>query len=82
MDLFLRASEDRPVIPYSAILYDMYGGAWVYTNPGPHLFVRARVELDYVVDELAVLSHGPPEGTMVVMTGAAELFGTEFGVGK
>jgi len=80
--LFLRGSDDRMVIPYSAILYDMYGGAWVYANTAPHVYVRTRVELDYVTDELAVLSHGPPAGTKVVSVGAAELFGTEFGVGK
>ena len=80
--LFMKESEARPVLPYSSILYDMYGGAWVYTNPSPHRFVRARVEIDYVLDELAVLTHGPPVGTMGVSEGAAELFGTEFGAGK
>lgn len=80
--LFLNESEERLVIPYSAVLYDMYGGAWVYTTTASHVYVRARIELDYVSGELAVLSHGPPAGTRVVHTGAAELFGTEFGVGK
>lgn len=37
----------------------------------------------FVIDgDLAVLSHVPPAGTQIVTVGAAELFGTEFGVGK
>ena len=44
-------------------------------------FVRRRVELARVVEDLAVLRRGPPAGTSVVTVGAAELFGTEFGVG-
>jgi hypothetical protein len=35
-----------------------------------------------MVGESAVLDQGPPTGTRVVTAGAAELFGTEFGVGK
>jgi len=34
------------------------------------------------VGTMAVLDHGPAPGTRVVTAGAAELFGTEFGVGK
>ena len=35
-----------------------------------------------LVNGVAVLDQGPPAGTRVVTAGAAELFGTEFGVGK
>ena len=35
-----------------------------------------------LVDGLALLDVGPAPGTRVVTAGAAELFGTEFGVGK
>ncbi len=80
--LMLRAEQERPVIPYSAVLYDMYGGAWVYARTAEHVYTRMKVALEYTQGGLAVLSHGPPAGTRVVITGAAELFGTEFGVGK
>lgn len=80
--LALRATERSLVVPYSSILYDMYGGAWVYQTSEPHVYVRRRVELLHVLGELAILSRGPAIGANVVSAGAAELFGTEFGVGK
>jgi len=80
--LTLRDTEESLVAPYSAILYDMYGGAWVYENSAPQIFIRRRVELHHVMGDLAILSRGPPAGTKVVTAGAAELFGTEFGGGK
>ncbi|MDQ2941435.1 MAG: HlyD family efflux transporter periplasmic adaptor subunit [Chloroflexota bacterium] len=72
----------RPVIPYEAVLYDLTGGSWIYTNPQPLVFVRARVEIDYVEADQAVLASGPAIGTAIVTTGAAELHGAEFGVGE
>lgn len=79
--LIQRTSERSLIIPYSSILYDMYGSAWVYENTGPQVYVRQRVNLQYVLDDLAILSRGPSAGARVVSAGAAELFGTEFGVG-
>jgi hypothetical protein len=71
----------RRVVPYSAVLYDARGDTWVYTNPEPLAYVRERVTVDYIQSGQAVLADGPPEGTPVVAVGAAELYGTEFGVG-
>ncbi|MGQ0703007.1 MAG: efflux RND transporter periplasmic adaptor subunit [Gemmatimonadales bacterium] len=70
------------VVPLGAILYDASGGAWVYVAEGNHTYVRKRVILGGFVGEWAVLASGPPPGTPVVTTGAAELFGVEFGPGK
>lgn len=70
------------IIPFSAVVYDINGGTWVYTNPSPNVFVRQRVELQLVKGREAVLNRGPVAGTRVVTVGAAELFGTEFGGGK
>jgi len=78
----LRVAEQTLVVPYSSIVYDMYGGAWIYENTEPQKYVRRRVEVLHVLDGLAVLSRGPAVGAKVVSAGAAELFGTEFGVGK
>lgn len=69
-------------IPFSAIVYDIQGGTWVYTNPSPNTYIRQRVELQTVLGDQAVLSRGPKPGTKIVTVGAAELFGTEFGGGK
>jgi RND family efflux transporter MFP subunit len=77
----LHDSESGLVVPYGAILYDIDGGTWVYEASSPQVFVRRRVELARVAQDLAVLRRGPQAGTSVVTVGAAELFGTEFGVG-
>lgn len=63
-------------------MHDVTGGSWVYERVAPSIYVRRRVEVDRVVDDRAVLGSGVMEGANVVVTGAAELFGTEFGVGK
>ncbi len=68
----------RKVVPYSAILYDVDGGAFVYTSPEPLTFVRAPITVDYIKGDVAVLSDGPSSGTAVVTVGSAELFGAEF----
>lgn len=80
--LTLEAQQDSLGIPWSAVVQDFYGGAWVYEQTAAHTFVRRRVEVPYVVDGWAVLSAGPPEGAKIVTAGAAELFGAEFGFGK
>jgi membrane fusion protein, heavy metal efflux system len=70
------------VVPRAAILRDIHGVAWVYTNSAEHTFERHRVEVHFTTKELSILSRGPAAGTLVVVDGAAELFGTEFGAGK
>lgn len=80
--LMLRGAEESLVVPHSAIISDVHGGEWVYENVAAQQYVRRRVEVRYVTGSLAVLAHGPAPGTRVVVTGAAELFGTEFGTGK
>ena len=83
VELTLEGSgAQRKVIPYGAVIYDLYGETWVYTNPEPLVFVRHPIRVDYIEGDLAVLWEGPPAGTAVATVGVAELFGTEFGVGK
>jgi hypothetical protein len=72
----------RKLMPYSAVLYDVRGDTWSYVQTAPLTFVRQRVSLDYIDAETAVLLDGPAAGSLVVSTGATELFGTEFKVGK
>lgn len=70
------------VIPFSAIVYDIQGGTWVYENPSPLVYVRRRVEVTRVEKGIAILRRGPAVGTPIVIEGVAELFGTEFGTSK
>ena len=65
-------------VPYGAILYDSSGKAWVYTNPEPRVYVRQAITVQRINGDVAVLTDGPPAGTVVVTTGAEELLGTEF----
>jgi hypothetical protein len=71
----------QKIVPYDAVLYDLNGKAWVFTSPEPLVYVRAPITVDYIEDDLAVLSEGPPAGTEVVTAGASELFGAESGIG-
>jgi hypothetical protein len=75
------AGKQRKVIPYGALLYDSKGATYVYVSPQPLTYVREPVEVDYVGAGMVVLTAGPAAGTRVVSVGAAELYGTETGVG-
>ena len=77
--VMLRGEEQSRVIPWSAVVHDIYGGQWVYEQTAPHQYVRRRVQVPYIADDLAVLESGPAEGAKIVVEGVAELFGTEFG---
>lgn len=77
----VRDAKAAKVIPYSSVLYDPQGRTWTYTNPEPLTFVRHRIHIDFIKGDMAVLSDGPAAGTEIVTVGAAELYGTEFGVG-
>lgn len=80
--LLLEAYEESLVVPWSAILYDSKGGSWVYVKIAAHVYSRHRVEVSHIVNDFVVLTRGLKVGDEVVVAGAAEIFGTEFGVGK
>ena len=71
----------KSTVPYAAVIYASDGTTWTYTSPEANVFVRAEVVVDRIDGETALLSSGPPAGTTVVTLGAAELYGTETGVG-
>ena len=77
-----QGTEESLVVPHSALIYDIHGGTWVYENTAPHGFTRRRVEVRYIVGNDIVLARGPAPGAKIVIAGAAELFGAEFGFGK
>ena len=72
----------QKVIPYSAVIYDLTGDTWVYTNPEPLTYVREPISVDYIEGDMAVLEDGPSAGTLVATVGVAELYGMDTGVGK
>src|SRR6266508_550933 len=72
----------RKVVPYAAVLYDERGDTWAFTSPQPLTYLRQHIEIDFIEGDTAVLSDGPAVGTTVVTVGAAELLGTELGVGE
>jgi hypothetical protein len=69
------------VVPSDAVFIDSDGLFWVYTNPSPLEFLRAQITLIREEGGRALLSDGPPVGTVVVTVGVPELYGaeTEFG---
>jgi cobalt-zinc-cadmium efflux system membrane fusion protein len=82
VQLPLAARTSAPVIAWSGVVHDIYGGTWVYEQTDEHTFVRRRVAVEHVTDGKAVLAAGPPAGAKIVVAGAAELFGTETGFTK
>jgi hypothetical protein len=70
----------RKITPFSSIIYDLDGDAWVYTVPEPLSFVRESVVVALVKGNDVYLEEGPPAGTKVVTVGVPELYGTEVGV--
>jgi hypothetical protein len=71
----------RTVVPYAAVIYDAGGKTWAYTNTDGLVFVRHSITVDRIEADRAVLSAGPPIGTLVVTVGVSELWGIETGVG-
>lgn len=64
-------------VPAASLVFDAWGGAWVYRCEGDR-FTRARVDPLRRVGDDMLLAHGPAVGSCVVSVGAAELFGAEF----
>lgn len=74
------AGAARLQIPVSALVYDKDGRTWVFAVTGERTFMRREVTVARISGDVAILTAGPPEGTPVVVVGAAELLGAEYGV--
>ena len=82
VQLFKKSAGQNIVVPWSAVVYDIDGGTWVYIQIAPHTFTRSRVEVSQSGQNLATITRGVSPGDKVVITAVAELYGTEFGGGK
>lgn len=78
----VHGSESAAVLPASSVLYDSGGGTWVYVRVAPRTYSRVRIEIDRMDGNTVLLARGPDPASEVVVKGAPELFGTEFGIGK
>ncbi|MFM9960513.1 MAG: efflux RND transporter periplasmic adaptor subunit [Planctomycetaceae bacterium] len=82
VSLRLTGDEQSLTVPWSAVVQDIHGGTWVYERTRPLTFERRRVLVRRVVSDTAELEPGLPQGTVVVIAGAEELFGAETGFKK
>jgi hypothetical protein len=73
---------NRMAVPYAAVIYDIEGNTWVYTNPEPLTFVRAPIVVDYIEGDQAFLAQGLETDAPIVTVGVAEIYGAETGVSK
>lgn len=80
--LTLRGDAAQLALPWSAVIHDIYGGQWVYEQTAERQFVRRRVDIEWVDGDWAAIKRGARSGMKVVVAGAAELSGTEFGFAK
>lgn len=69
-------------VPYAAVIYDIEGNTWIYTNPELLTFVREPIVIDYIEGDTAILAESLSSEFNVVTVGVAELYGTETGVSK
>jgi RND family efflux transporter MFP subunit len=80
--LRLKGEDSSLTIPSSAVVYDVYGGTWVYVEANERTYARRRVVMKGLWNDKALIAAGLGEGETVVSEGAAELFGAETGFTK
>jgi len=80
VELPLRETADALTVPTASIVYDAWGGTWLYACDAESEgeYIRIRVDVARRDGEHTVLARGPAAGTCVVSVGATEVFGTEF----
>jgi RND family efflux transporter MFP subunit len=75
----LADAKESLTVPWSALVFDVHGGTWVYAQTAPRTYARRRAVVLYTAGADAVLASGPAAGTKVVAAGVQELFGAETG---
>lgn len=69
-------------LPNSSIIFDSDGNCWLYLKETPLNYHRTPITLLKVFGTSALINASSRENVEVVVSGVAELFGTESGVGK
>lgn len=75
----LKDQKQGIAIPWSSVVFDVYGGSWVYAKTSITSFERKRVFVEQVNGSTAIVSQGLQQGTPIVTNGALELFAIETG---
>jgi cobalt-zinc-cadmium efflux system membrane fusion protein len=75
----LNDAKESLTVAWSAVVFDVHGGTWVYVQTAARTFVRRRVVVGHTAGPDAVLANGPAVGTKIVTAGVQELFGAETG---
>jgi hypothetical protein len=71
------------VVPYASVVFDAFGGSWIYIDRTEkaaerHQFERRRVELGPAIGDGVVIRPTAGQRERVVTTGAGVLFSREF----
>ncbi|PPC95966.1 MAG: hypothetical protein CTY35_08965 [Methylotenera sp.] len=82
VELKMRGQTNFDVIPWSSVIFDIYGNTWVYEKTAINTYNRRRVIVDHVTGADAAIQQGPANGKEVVNQGAQELFALETGYSK
>lgn len=73
-----RNAEEVLVVPRSAVLWDGFGGAWVYVATSAESFRRQRVEAGDAIEAGVVIERGLNDEDRIVTQGSAVLYAEEF----
>jgi hypothetical protein len=76
----IRRLGRQTYLPYAGLLYDDDGITYTYVIERPYVYVRQPVHIARITGHRVILRKGPPAGTQIVTTGAAEIYSAEFGV--
>lgn len=82
VELKMKGQATFDVIPWSSVIFDIYGNTWVYEKTAQLTYNRKRVIVDHVSGADAAIQQGPAKGSEVVSQGAQELFALETGYSK
>ena len=78
----LSVTKSQWTIPYSSVVYDVYGKTWVYENLEPLTYTRKQISINDVIDSQVVLSEPLRHDMIIVTVGVPELYGVEYGIGQ
>lgn len=80
--VFRRDGKNHQSIPTSSLIYEVDGTTWVYVEPVTTEFHREKIKVIRIKGQQIEMESDISDLTPIVTQGAAELNGTEAGVGK